>query len=428
MEFSMKIANIVSAQILIVLLSFGVLTSLCGTTHAEFRAAAAGRIVTPDPLLPVTAGGPGRPVKEKKGELEVRVLVLDDGTTKVAFVSEPFLGFPSGLCRRVYEKVTAIPAENILIGATHTHGAPDPYGFPSFGKGGGANMPYLTDVCQKTADAINEAVEKLQPVTLKINTDEAHGKIAYNYYAPQLYDPRCNIMQAIGKDAKPVATLVNYAIHPEILLDKPILTPDLIGPLYDRITEKGGGIGIFMNSAQGGMITADIRGEKGEDNEVWEECVRIGSTLADEALRIADAATSQTNPRIVCVAKEVRFPLPDKNAMWKMVSKSPVGFRFNDDNTISSRVNLVNVGNAQIMTIPGEALPNIGYYLKRKLHGQYNFLFGLTNDAYGYILTKVDWMSFKRYEYCSETSLGEMTGEILIEEGLKLADSLPAPQ
>ena len=90
-------------------------------------------------------------------------------------------------------------------------------------------------------------------------------------------------------------------------------------------------------------------------------------------------------------------------------------------------MNLINVGKAQILSIPGEALPNIGFYLKRKMHGAPNFLFGLTNDAFGYILTKVDFNSFKRYEYVSRTSLGEMTGETLIEEALKLIESSPNP-
>ena len=45
---------------------------------------------------------------------------------------------------------------------------------------------------------------------------------------------------------------------------------------------------------------------------------------------------------------------------------------------------------------------------------------GLTNDAFGYILTAVDWQSFKRYEYISRTSLGERTGEIFVAEALKL--------
>ncbi|HBE40035.1 MAG TPA: hypothetical protein DDW27_02300, partial [Bacteroidales bacterium] len=63
---------------------------------------------------------------------------------------------------------------------------------------------------------------------------------------------------------------------------------------------------------------------------------------------------------------------------------------------------------------------NIGYYLKRKINSIHPFLFGLTNDAFGYILTKVDFDSFKRYDYITRTSLGEMTGEIFINEALKL--------
>ncbi len=89
---------------------------------------------------------------------------------------------------------------------------------------------------------------------------------------------------------------------------------------------------------------------------------------------------------------------------------------------MATRINLVNLGSAQMLTIPGEALPNIGFYLKRKMKGAHNFLFGLTNDAFGYILTKVDFNSFPRYEYVSRVSLGEMTGEIYIRYALDLID------
>jgi hypothetical protein len=91
-------------------------------------------------------------------------------------------------------------------------------------------------------------------------------------------------------------------------------------------------------------------------------------------------------------------------------------------------MNLVNLGNTQILTIPGEALPNIGFYLKRKMHGKNNLLFGLTNDAFGYILTKEDYDSFKRYAYVSKTSLGERTGQVLVDEALKFVDRCPSPQ
>lgn len=395
---------------------------------AEFRAGIAVRIVTPDPWLPVSGGiGPSHAVSRKEGDLTVRALVLDQDQVRVAIVSADFLGFPSALGNKVRAKVRQISAENILIGATHTHSAPDCYGFPDGQGGFAADLKYLEMVCSKMAEAINEAVDQLQPATLKIATGQAKGKIAYNYYAEQLYDPRCHVIQAMGRDGKPFATLVNYAVHPEVLgSEQGVLSPDLIGPLYDRIKAKGGGEGIFMNSAQGGMVTADNRGPEGKDLRTWPECVRIGQLLADEAMRIVQDAPLQENPQLFCAAKTISFPV-DSSLLRAIMQSSPLGSRAQDPGRVETQLNLVNIGTAQILTIPGEALPNIGFYLKRKMRGKDNLLFGLTNDAFGYILTKVDWGSFKRYDYVSRTSLGEMTGEILIDEALKLIDRSPPP-
>ena len=94
--------------------------------HAELRAGIAVRVVTPEPLLPVSGGvGPSNPVTQKKGDLTVRALVLENGGTRVAFVSTYVLGFPAALGDRVRRQVQAIPAAHILIGATHTHSAHD---------------------------------------------------------------------------------------------------------------------------------------------------------------------------------------------------------------------------------------------------------------------------------------------------------------
>lgn len=393
---------------------------------AEFRAAIAVRVVTPEPLLPVSGGmGPSHPAHKKEGDLTVRALVFADDRSRVAIVGADFLGFPSVLGNKVRARATGIPAENILIGATHTHSAPDCYGFPD-GKGGFAiDLKYIDSICTQMAEVINEAADKLQPARLKIATGEAKGKIAYNYYAPQLYDPRCSVIQALGADGKPFATLINYAIHPEVLGARAgILSPDLIGPLYERIAAKGGGVAIFMNGAQGGMVTADNREPEGKESRTWPECVRIGELLADEALRIIAPASSQVNPQLFCAAKTISFPV-DSPALRAVMISSPLGYPTNDATRVQTQLNLVNIGNAQILTIPGEALPNIGYYLKRKMRGEHNLLFGLTNDAFGYILAKVDWGSFKRYDYVSRTSLGEMTGEIYIDEALRFVAECP---
>src|SRR5438477_1712120 len=406
---------------------------LCSTLFvlncaAEFRAGIAVRIVTPDPLLPVSGGvGPSHKVTRKEGELNVRALVFEQDNTRVAIVSADFLGFPATLGNKVRAAIKDIPPQNILIGATHTHSAPDTYGFPD-GKGGTSSDPkYLESVCQRMAEAINEAVSNLKPAQLKIATGEAEGKIAYNYYAEQLYDPRCHVIQALDSSGKPFATLVNYAIHPEVLGNSVgICSPDLIAPLYARIAEKGGGTAIFMNSAQGGMVTADNRQPGGKDARTWGECQRIGTLLADEALRIIEDAPTQASPKLSCAARPLTLPV-DSPLMRALLKELPGG-PGEDTKTLTTQMNLINLGNAQILTIPGEALPNIGYYLKRKMRGKHNLLFGLTNDAFGYILTKEDYNSFKRYEYVSRTSLGERTGTILVDEALKFVNDCPRPQ
>jgi hypothetical protein len=405
--------------------------------HAEFRVGVGKTIITPDPLLPVSGGvGPSNPATAKKGELTARAMVVQQGETKVAIVQLDLLGFPSVLTARVHKQVPRIPADNILIGSTHTHSAPDCYGFPGLDGKATGDLKYMDFVCNQAAVAINQALDNLQPAHLKIATGEAQGKIAYNYYAPELYDPRMSVIQAVTPAGKTIGTLVNYAVHPEVLGNGVgLVSPDLVGPLCDKLEADLGGMGMFMNGAQGGMITADNRildqpseaiKAKWNDANTWEECVRIGELMASEAQRIIKGAKPQKDPALACYARNVKFPVAS-DLMWIIILQSPLKYPYNKDKSITTRMNLVNLGDAQILTIPGEALPNIGYYIKRHMKGKHNLLFGLTNDAFGYILTKVDFNSFDRYEYVSRTSLGEMTGEILIENALQMVNESPAP-
>ncbi len=395
------------------------------------------RIITPNPLLPVSGGmGPANPTTRKMGDISARALYLRTGRDAVGIISLDLLGLPSALGNKVRARVPRLAGDRILIGATHTHSAPDCYAFPDGQGGHTGDLAYMERVCVLAAEAMNEAIDNVQPATLKIATGEAEGKIAYNYYAPDLYDRRMSVIQARAADGKPIATLVNYAIHPEVLgSEQGILSPDLCGPMYDRIQERGAGMALFMNGAQGGMVTADnrdlnkpkdpLRGYW-EDMRTWEECVRIGNLMADEALRLIKDAPDQSEPTISCMTAKVTLPV-DSPELWFVVTKSPLNYPHGPDRTISAQLNLVNLGNAQIATIPGEALPNIGFYLKRKMRGKHNLLFGLTNEAFGYILTPEDFGGFKRYDYVSRVSLGERTGELLIAKLLDMVAAAPIP-
>ena len=421
-------------KIKFILLVFLFLNSLSNLNAQTFKAGAAMRDITPKELIPIS-GGMGTPQLPtgKQGALTVRAFVIEKGTTRVAIVSVDNLGWPAYLGDRSRKLITGIAPENVLIGATHAHSCPDAYGFTDEKGNTGADLKYLEWCVNQIADAVNEAVSKLEPASLRTAVGEAKGKIAYNYYADKLYDPRCGVIQAIatsGKNqGKPIATLVNYAIHPEILgTDRKLISPDLCGPLYYRIESKVGGMAIFMNSAQGGMVTADVRLANGKEANDWNECIRIGNLLADEALRIVEPATVQQNPDLFCASKTIRFPI-DSEKMRYVFKHSPLAAeaKNTDFSSVTTRINLLNIGQAQVLTIPGEALPNIGCYVKRKMKSAQPFLFGLTNDAFGYMLTKEDFGGFERYNYISRTSLGEMTGCIYEEEAIKFVNESPVP-
>lgn len=388
------------------------------------------RNITPDPLLPVSGGvGIPKPASIKWGELSARALVIIDEEKKIAIVSVDNLGVPKIIGDKIRGLVSLIQPENILIGASHTHSAPDIYGFADEKGNTATDLKYIDMLINLTADAIKEAADNVVPVHMKAAVGEAKGRIAYNEYAPKLYDPRCGVIQFISPDDNSVvATLVNYAIHPEVVgNDQGVCSPDLIGPLYERIEEKAGGLAIFMNSAVGGMVTADNRIGNGDVKKDWEECIRIGNLLADESLRIISDAVIQKKPEINISSNEFEIPV-ESDLMKTILEHTLLDYKLSIDNTLKTRMNLMNIGTVQIITLPGEAMPNLGFYIKRKMKTNHPFIFGLTNDAYGYILSKEDFNSFKKYNYISRTSLGEKTGEIIVNQALELIKTNPASE
>jgi len=365
-----------------------------------------------------------------------RAMVFRSGDQTLAVVGLDLIGFPAVLGDRARALVPRIPADHILIGSTHTHSAPDCYAYPDGHGGHTGSLDYMDFVVKQVGAAINEALDGLKPAELRVASGAAAERIAYNYYAPDLYDRRVAVLQARSlSDGKMIGTLVNYAIHPEIMgAEQGILSPDLVGPLCDRIERETGGMAMFMNSAQGGMVTADnrilsqprdpVRGYW-KDLQAWSECERIGGLLASEALRVVSTAAWQENPSLIIRSRSVKFKV-ESPEMWQVVENSPLKYPHGTDRTVATRINLVKLGNAEILTIPGEALPNIGFYLKRQMKGEHNLLFGLTNDAFGYILTRVDFNSFPAYQYVSRVSLGEMTGEVYIQNALEMIQEVDA--
>ncbi len=205
-------------------------------------------------------------------------------------------------------------------------------------------------VCQLSADAINEALAHLKPVSLRVATGEAQGQIAFNYYAPDLYDRRVGVMQVSDANGRAVATLINYAVHPEVLGAKQgITSPDMIGPLCDRIEADQGGLALFFNGAQGGMVTADNRElDKPSDALRGIGMARVIGRNANasvgywrmKSLRLLKSAAVQESPKLECRTASVRFPV-DNELMQQIIQGSPLNYPRNADGSIQARINFV---------------------------------------------------------------------------------------
>ena len=294
-------------------------------------------------------------------------------------------------------------------------------------------------VCDKAAEAVNEALDHLEPCRLKIATGEAKGKIAYNYYAPQLYDRRMSVIQAQSRrrqerrHARQLRDSSRSAGQRGRLLQPRSGRPAVRqarsgrrrhGHFHERRTRRND-----HGRQPAARPAAQPDGGEWKDSRTWDECLRIGHLMADEAERIVKDAPVQENPQLVCDSMNVEFPI-ENPLMWAITVGSPLKYPHNDANhSVTCRLNLINLGNAQIVTIPGRGVAEHRLLSQAEnAAASNNLLFGLTNDAFGYILTKVDFHSFPRYDYVSRTSLGEMTGEILIDNSSSWSTRTVAPE
>ena len=143
----------------------------------QLKVGAALRVITPDPLIAVSGGvGIPKPATVKNGDLFVRAMVLEKGKERIAIVSIDNLGWPAVLGDKSRKLIKGIAPENVIIGVTHTHSAPDAYAFRDQNGNTGADLKYLEWCVVQIADAVNEATSKLESADLKIAVGEAKGK------------------------------------------------------------------------------------------------------------------------------------------------------------------------------------------------------------------------------------------------------------
>ena len=386
------------------------------------RAAAGSVDITPARTAYMAGYGSNRKSLDAHDRLMAKCLVLESGEVRVAIVSADLIGIPRYQSEKIRSLVKSIKPENLYLAATHTHSGPDTVG--QWGPAvniSGVDQEWMTGLRQKIATLVDQTSAVLKPAAIRFAETDEIPKISKNIRIHRFLDTTLSVMQLISKsDGKPISTLVNFACHPEILNNRH-MTADFPHWLYETVEgEKGikGGVCLYLNGAQGGMITADYDELTSPKGENWAAAESIGKALGFRALEILKDSERIQSVSISADRRVYRVPLENSN--FKALIKLKV---FPQDvvknGMIETEVNRIQIGTAEILTFPGEVLPNIGLYLRNKMSGKPKFQFGLTGDFLGYILTPEDF-GLKLYEYESSVSVGSEMEPLMAENLLSL--------
>ena len=362
-----------------------------------------------------------RPASNVHDDIYARCLILDYYGTTIVFVQLDLIGFlidQVDLVREEVENVYGIEADNVIIACTHTHSGPDTLGlWNSWDPAPGVNWPYMNYIRNQILECVGNAYLNMEKASIRFASTSVPGLMKNSRDPGRVY-PDLEVMKVDNKRGKTIATMINYAGHPEVLWsDNLELTSDYVGYLCDKVEEKLGGVTVFMNGALGGMITPDT------DEHTFDKAKEIGYTLADATIRALRSRKSHgwgifipSWKKTFKVEKQTfEVPLENIDFFYAMLG----GILYRTDpwyklpslefpmGTIMTEVNVITIGKAQMITMPGEVLPSIGYRLKEAMTGKYNFQIGLANDELGYIIPADEW---DPNEYEESMSVGVQTG------------------
>ena len=238
---------------------FALLMWVCGgqamAAETGLRGAAGKADITPDKPAYLAGYEMNRLSAGVHDRLMARCLTLESGGTRIAFVSCDVIGLPRYQVEKIRARIKNVPPERVYIAATHTHSGPDTLG--QWGRDlttSGVDQAWMSTTRDKIAALVDETAGNMQPIALKFAHTDDVPRISKNSRVPQILDTELGVMQVVAAASKkPICTFVNYACHPEVL-DTRQITADFPHWLYDTVENGGGGVCLYLNGAQGGMV------------------------------------------------------------------------------------------------------------------------------------------------------------------------------
>lgn len=228
-----------------------------------------------------------------------RAAVLDDGNERAALIAVDLIGVDRSLVseiRNAAATATGIKASRISVVATHTHGAPAVLRHAQLGQ---PDPGYLQAVIHGAASAVARAAASLQPCHVRHARAE-QPDVASNRRDPAgPTDPAVDVLRFDAAD-RCLGLITTYACHPVVLgADNLLITRDYPGWIVDRLeAEFPGAVAVFMNGCAGQLNTGhrahDSWSAASTPQRTFAEAARIGTLVADSAVRAAATAAAQT--------------------------------------------------------------------------------------------------------------------------------------
>ncbi len=369
---------------------------------AGLRAGAATVKITPSLNRPVYIAGyaSNRVADRVQDDLWIRVLVLDDGKTRMAVVACDLIGLSNYRVRELRRAVRGVPAENVLITCTHVHSGPDTLGlwgpvpFVS-----GVDPLYQQRLADRLAAAVDAAVRDLRPVRVEAGRVRVPDGFVHNSREP-LQDTDLTTLRFITPAGVTVSSVIHYGGHPEVNKSTS-LTSDFVHYVREMAEQKFGGVALFLNGALGGMVTPKI------EEHTFPEMERVGRGVGRSAVAALTEARPIPVSEVRLSRRDVALPMANEKfrqavqgRLLDVPAEQAAEFR--------TEVWRVDLGPVTWITIPGEILPRPALDLKQLMPGAFPMVVALGNDEIGYILDPADFTR-DLYKYEASMSVGPET-------------------
>jgi len=397
--------------------------------------------------------GQNRLATGKHDDYWARALVLKYGETKLAIVSIDLIGYYSKANYYGLEEVKKLidpklGVTEVLITSTHNHEGPDsigPWGVNPLSDG--KYPKYLRFVDREIAKAINKAAASTVRVVMKLGRTDpqlspsiAGMQTRTGGRPPRFFDEELRVMQfwdgSGTKLDKVIATVVQWNTHPESMENKnTIITSDFPHAVREAVEKKYGGIAIYISGDIGAVeIIGDTNNrtsdrinfdgkaypldtKSGRPVFTFERTEAIGRDIAKAAFDAVDRG-EWSRPMTIDVKKATLKAPMDNSAYAFLTGKgvldtmpAPAPGSSMD---VETQVYAITLGDAQIITTPGELFPEVFYGVEKnrrkdcpaadtgrpaepgirdRITKKYVFVLGLCPDEFGYIVPGYDFLA-----------------------------------